>query len=326
MARPASYTFLSANDWNRAIRSLDRLASSCELCPRRCRVDRLSGERGFCGAPGEMVVSSMFPHHGEEPPFSGTGGSGTVFFSYCTLKCAFCQNYQLSHLNEGGPVTPHELARKMAGLASAGCHNINLVTATHFLPWVVRAIRQACDLGLSLPIVYNCGGYERAEVLSLLSGIVDIYLPDMKYGDDTSAAAYSQAGDYVEINRGAVREMFRQAGPLRLDDHGIAYRGTCIRHLVLPGNRSGTRQILEFLRTAFDPRDLYISLMAQYRPLYKAALFPEINRTLLPEEYEPLRKAFVENGFNGFYQEIDRMDSAFIIDFTKRKEEPLTGE
>lgn len=326
MGRPASYTFLSETDWSKIIERLDALARSCELCPRRCGVNRMAGETGFCGAPGTMVVSSVFPHHGEEPPISGTGGSGTVFFTYCTLKCVFCQNYQLSHLGEGTPCSAEELAQRMVGLQEQGCHNINLVTATHFLPWVVRAIKMACTNGLSVPVVYNCGGYERHEVMALLAGIVDIYLPDMKYGNDGSAQSYSNAPDYVAVNRAAIREMFRQAGPLRLDDAGIAYRGICIRHLVLPQNRAGTRDVLDFLISSFDPHDLSISLMAQYRPLYEAAQFPEIDRRVSRDEYEPLRRAFIEHGFQGFYQEIERMDRKFVIDFTKRKSERLTGE
>ncbi|MBN1130181.1 MAG: radical SAM protein [Chitinispirillaceae bacterium] len=325
MGRPASYTVVPAEQWEETIRRLDQIARSCELCPRRCGVDRFSGETGFCGAPGELIVSSIFPHHGEEPPISGAGGSGTVFFTFCTLQCVFCQNYQLSHLAEGRPYTVPELAEKMRGLQEAGCHNINLVTATHFLPWVVRALKQAAESGLTIPIVYNCGGYELAETLALLSGIVDIYLPDMKYGNNESAAAYSGAGDYVEVNRRAVSEMFRQTGPLRLDESGIAYRGMCIRHLVLPENRAGTAEILRFLPACFDPHDLYISLMAQYRPLHRAVDFPEINRSLTAGEYEPFKRECIEQGLNGFYQELERIDRGFVIDFNKRKEERLTG-
>ncbi len=325
MFRQPSYVFLTAADWEVRINEADRLAASCELCPRRCEVNRLAGERGFCGAPGELVVSSIFSHHGEEPPISGSGGSGTVFFTYCTLKCLFCQNYELSHNAEGAPMTPSALAEKMLGLEVQGCHNINLVTATHFLPWVLRALKEAARNGLSVPIVYNCGGYESTEPLSLLAGIVDLYLPDMKYGDDESASRYSTADDYVAVNRAAIREMFRQVGPLRMDDAGIAWRGLCIRHLVLPESRAGTGSIINYLKSTFDPQDLYISLMAQYRPLYRAAECPEVNRPLTLDEYEPFRRNFIDSGFNGFYQEIVAMDESFVIDFKKRKEERLRG-
>jgi putative pyruvate formate lyase activating enzyme len=326
VGRAAAYTFLAEEEWDGKIAQLDVIARSCSLCPRCCGIDRTAGKRGFCDAPGECIVSSIFPHHGEEPPISGSRGSGTVFFTYCTLKCVFCQNHQLSHLGEGEPIAVADLARKLVDLQSMGCHNINLVTATHFLPWVIRALRQASVLGLSIPIVYNCGGYERPEIIALLSGIIDLYLPDMKYGTDGPAKAYSNAPDYVTVNRAAVREMLRQTGPLRLDAEGIAYRGLCIRHLVLPDNRAGTMEILAFLKSAFDPHDLFISLMAQYRPLFNAPRYPEINRCVSAEEYEPLRQAFIENGFNGFYQEIERMDRRFVIDFKKRKFERLTGE
>ena len=326
MAKPASYTYLTDNEWDRKTAELDRIASSCGLCPRRCNVNRLSGERGFCGAPGGLVISSIFPHHGEEPPISGSGGSGTVFFTHCTLKCLFCQNYQISHLAEGRPYTPSELAGKMLSLQSMGCHNINLVTATHFLPWVVRALKEAAACGLMVPVVYNCGGYELASVMSLLSGIVDIYLPDMKYGGNAPAERYSQAPDYATVNREAIREMFRQVGPLRSDESGIAYRGLCIRHLVLPDGVAETQAVVDFLTSAFDPHDLYISLMAQYRPLHRAEEFPEINRRVTAEEYEPLRQKFIKAGFGGFYQDVSLMNDKFIIDFKKRKSERLAED
>jgi putative pyruvate formate lyase activating enzyme len=326
MSKHASYTYLTDKEWDEKIAELHRIASSCELCPRRCRVDRLKNKSGFCGAPGNLVISSIFPHHGEEPPISGKGGSGTVFFTYCTLKCVFCQNFQLSHLAEGVPYTPSDLAEKMLSLQNMGCHNINLVTPTHFLPWILKTLKEAARNGLTIPVVYNCGGYELASVMSLLAGIVDIYLPDMKYGANAPAKRYSSAPDYVEINRAAIREMFRQVGPLRMDDNGIAFRGLCIRHLVLPEGAAGTEDIFDFLTSAFDPHDLYLSLMAQYRPMYHAEEFPEINRTVTREEYEPLRRKFIEAGFSGFYQEISKMDKNFVIDFKKRKSERLTGD
>ena len=179
MGRAASYTCLTEGEWDGKIAQLDAIARSCSLCPRSCGIDRIADERGFCGAPGESIVSSIFPHHGEEPPLSGNRGSGTVFFTFCTLKCVFCQNYQISHLGEGEPIAADDLAKKLVDLQVMGCHNINLVTATHFLPWVVRSLKRASLMGLSIPIVYNCGGYERPEIMALLSGIVDIYLPDM---------------------------------------------------------------------------------------------------------------------------------------------------
>lgn len=321
-----SYTYLSPEEWDDRIKAFDAIASLCGLCPRRCGVNRLKGGRGFCCAPDGLVISSIFPHHGEEPPFSGTRGSGTVFFTYCTLQCCFCQNHQLSHGAEGRPFTVAELAEEMLNLQALGCHNINLVTATHFLPWAARAIKEASMGGLAIPIVYNCGGYELPPVLSLLNGIVDIYLPDMKYGTDAQAGRYSKAPDYVEINRAAVREMFRQVGPLRLDEEGIAERGLCIRHLVLPENAAGSESIIEYLQKTFDPHDISISLMAQYKPLFNACKFAEINRGITYQEYLPIKNKIIEAEFNGFFQELDKLDNGFVIDFKKRKRERLTGD
>lgn len=321
----ASYKYLTEADWSQRIAELERIAGCCELCPRRCRVNRFEGERGFCAAPGELVISSIFPHHGEEPPLSGTGGSGTVFFTHCTLKCVFCQNYQISHEQEGRTFSVEELAQKLLGLQEQGCHNINLVTATHFLPWVVRALQKASVSGLTLPVVYNCGGYELVETIDLLKDIVDIWLPDMKYGRNELARLYSKASDYVEINQAAIRSMFRQVGPLRCDETGIAQRGLCIRHLVLPNEQSGSREVLAFLKNTFDPTDITVSLMAQYRPLYGADRHVLIGTAVDHREYERIKQDFIDTGFGGFYQEPEKLDTAFVIDFKQRKEEPLTG-
>jgi putative pyruvate formate lyase activating enzyme len=270
MRHVPSYLVLDEPQWKEKIDCADAIAAACALCPRQCGVNRGAGERGFCDAPGHLFISSIFPHHGEEPPFSGSHGSGTVFFSFCTLRCPFCQNYQISHEGEGRQFSEQELAGKMLGLQQQGCHNINLVTATHFLPWFLRSLRIAARGGLEIPILYNCGGYENAEALDVLNGIVDIYLPDMKFGDNADALRYCRAGDYVEVNQRAVRSMFKQVGPLRIDTNGIAYRGMCIRHLVLPNGKAGSGKILDFLLSTFDPSEITISLMAQYRPMYKA--------------------------------------------------------
>jgi putative pyruvate formate lyase activating enzyme len=324
--KPASYTYFSDGDWGARISALERMARACELCPRTCRVDRQAGELGFCGAPAGLVVSSVFPHHGEEPPISGTGGSGTVFFTHCTLKCVFCQNYQISHEREGRAFSERELAEKILGLQARGCHNVNLVTATHFLPGALGALRRAAAEGLTLPVVYNCGGYERAETIDILKDVVDIWLPDMKYGDNRPARRYSRAPDYVEVNRAAVRRMFRQVGPLRTDEAGIAERGLVIRHLALPRDQSASRGVLNFLRDTFDPEDIALSLMAQYRPFYDADGHALIGARIDPGEYTALRDEFIAAGFDGFYQDPEAMDESFCIDFTTRKEQPLTGD
>jgi Uncharacterized Fe-S protein PflX, homolog of pyruvate formate lyase activating proteins len=325
MAHNPSFLFLSPQEWDERIREADRIASACELCPRQCRVNRLKGEKGFCQAPGELVISSIFPHHGEEPPISGKNGSGTVFFSYCTLKCLFCQNYQISHEAEGERYTPSRLAQKLLDLEKNGCHNINLVTPSHFLPWILRALKEAAGRGLSIPLVYNNGGYESLEVLGLLKGVMDIYLPDMKYGDPVAAQRYSKAEDYVTVNRAAIIEMFKQVGPLRIDKNEIAYRGLCIRHLVLPNGQAHSDDIVKFLAASFDPQDLTVSLMAQYRPLYRAREFPEISRGPTREEYDSIKRLFENADIAGFFQEMEQLDGNFCIDFKSRKHAPLTG-
>lgn len=326
MSHTASYCYLEPREWDEKIAALSSIAKACSLCPRNCGVNRLDNKRGFCGAPDQMIISSIFPHHGEEPPISGSHGSGTVFFSYCTLKCCFCQNYQISHEYEGRPYSDEELADAMIELQNKGCHNINLVTSSHFMHRVVTSLQIAAANGLSIPIVYNSSGYENTTVINLLNGIVDIYLPDMKYGSNVHASKYSRAADYVERNREAVRAMFRQTGSLRSDRDGIAYRGMCIRHLVLPGAVDSSMQVLDYLKSTFDPSDISISLMSQYRPLYNASSFSEINRMVTSDEYNHVKDAFINAGFQGFFQEIEEQDKGFIIDFTKRKNDALTGE
>jgi putative pyruvate formate lyase activating enzyme len=326
MPPAASYTFLSESEWTERIAAAEALSSPCMLCPRKCRADRKTGEKGICRAGDELYISSIFPHHGEEPPISGTRGSGTVFFSFCSLRCCFCQNFQISQQEEGGPYTPECLAEKMIDVQGMGVHNINLVTPTHFLPWILQSLRLAARSGLNIPIVWNSSGYELVEALEPLKGIVDIFLPDMKYGSNESSMRYCGAPNYVQVNQAAIREMFRQVGPLKTDSDGIAYRGMCIRHLVLPEGRAYSENVLEFLGTTFDPADISISLMAQYRPMFKAEKFPELRRGVSRLEYETVQNCCERGGFNGFYQEILRLDESFCIDFTKRKDEPLTGK
>jgi putative pyruvate formate lyase activating enzyme len=323
MKHPASYTFLTAAEWNERIAAAEALSSPCMLCPRKCGADRLGGEKGYCGAGGTLDISSIFPHHGEEPPISGTKGSGTVFFSHCSLRCCFCQNYQISQENEGEPYTTERFVGRLLDLQEQKVHNINFVTATHYLPWVLRGLRLASEKGLRIPVVWNSSGYELVEPLSLLRGIVDIFLPDMKYGSNVSAKRYCDAEDYVEVNRAAVREMFRSVGPLMLDEDGIAYRGLCIRHLVLPQGRAGTSEIVKFIAATFDPSDITMSLMAQYRPMYKASEFEELCRGITRVEYEAVRRECEESGVNAFFQDQAELDDRFCIDFTKRKSEEL---
>ncbi len=261
----------------RAQRARDRLAD-CDLCANRCRVNRLtSAHLARCHTGEQAVVCSAGPHHGEERPLSGRRGSGTIFFSWCNLGCVFCQNWEISHQGEGRSMNAAALARQMLALQGAGCHNINLVSPSHVIPQVLAALALATDQGLTLPLVYNSGGYDSAEGLALMDGVIDIYMPDMKFADSRVAAPYLGVTDYAEVNRAAVREMHRQVGDLLLDGAGIARRGLLVRHLVLPGNLAGTDRILAFLARDIST-DTWLNLMDQYRPCYRAGDYPELSR------------------------------------------------
>jgi putative pyruvate formate lyase activating enzyme len=266
------------------------ILQKCSLCPRRCGVDRTHGEIGKCCATRTVMVSSYNDHHGEEPPISGRRGSGTIFLTNCDLKCVYCQNYPISQLGHGNEVSESELARMMLSLQERGCHNINFVTPTHYMPQVLSALAAAAEQGLRLPVVYNTSGYELVEVLKLLDGIVDIYMPDMRYASDEMGLKYSNAPGYATHNRDAVKEMHRQVGDLEIDDEGVAVKGLVIRLLVLPESISGTEETLEFIAEEIS-RESYISLMAQYFPAHKASLHPPLDRRITREEYaRALRK------------------------------------
>ncbi len=281
-----------------------QLLERCRVCPRECGVDRLKNDKiGFCRSGLNPVVSSASAHHGEEPPLSGTKGSGTIFLANCNMKCVYCQNYPISQLGNGVEKTSAELACQMLWLQEQGCHNCNLVTPTHFMPQILKAWGLARERGFILPLVYNTSGYDSVEALRLLDGIVDIYLPDMRYSDDRVAMLYSLAPHYVAVNRAAVREMFRQVGNLELDAHDIAKRGLIIRHLVLPGGLSGTEGVMKFLAEEIS-KDVHISLMSQYFPAYKASEFKELSRRATTEEYEEAYRTMEQYGLeNGWVQE-----------------------
>jgi putative pyruvate formate lyase activating enzyme len=282
--------------------TLDRMLDSCTVCPFNCGVDRPNGRGGRCGAGYLPEVASITLHHGEEPPISGIRGSGTIFFSHCPLHCIFCQNYPISQLGNGNEYTIEKLAGAMLELQRKGAHNINLVTPTHYAPQIAAALLFAKDSDLRIPVVYNTGGYETVDTLRLLEGFVDIYLTDMKYGSDANALRYSGARGYVEKNRLAVKEMFRQTGPLEVDGDGIAKKGTIVRHLVLPNNIAGTDKVLR--RLASLSKQIPVSLMSQYFPAYSATGREDIGRKVSKEEYEEAETLLTEYGLsNGWTQE-----------------------
>ena len=270
---------------DRAETAMERLAE-CTLCPRQCAVDRNAQPGTVCRTGRQAVVSSHFPHHGEEDCLRGSRGSGTIFFTHCNLRCAFCQNYETSHLGEGRAVTAAELARMMLGLQAQGCHNINLVTPSHVAAQLLEALLLAVEGGLRLPLVYNTSAYDRVETLRLLDGVVDIYMPDFKWWSQQAAKRYANAPDYPEVARAAIREMHRQVGPLVMDDEGVALRGVLLRHLVMPGGAAGSAQILRWIAHELGP-DTYVNVMAQYRPAgeVRPERFAEIARCLRAEEF-----------------------------------------
>lgn len=281
-----------------------KLLSNCEVCPRKCGVNRLEGEKGFCRSSEEVIVSSYNAHFGEEPPLSGNFGSGTIFFTNCNLKCVYCQNYPISQLGNGNKVSLSELAKIMLALQKRKCHNINLVTPTHFAPQILKSIKLAIKMGLNIPIVYNTSGYESVGALKLLDGIVDIYLPDARYADNEVARKYSSAPpNYFETVKEALKEMHRQVGDLAVSKNGIARSGLIVRHLVLPEGLSSTKKIMHFIAREISPYT-YISLMAQYFPAYQAEQFPHLSRRINRGEYRKALAAFKEEGLeNGWFQE-----------------------
>jgi putative pyruvate formate lyase activating enzyme len=271
---------------------------NCHLCPRDCRVDRTKGEKGKCSATSKVKVSSAFPHFGEEAPLVGKKGSGTIFFSNCNLRCVFCQNYQISIEGEGVEISDERLAGTMLNLQKMGCHNINLVTPSHYIPNIVNALQIAIKKGLRIPLVYNTSPYETLETLQLLDGIIDIYLPDCKFMDPEYAAKYSgETYNYPYYVKIALKEMHRQVGVLKIGHKGIAVKGLMIRHLILPNNIAGTDKFLQFVAENF-PKTTYINIMRQYKPEYKAFEYPELARRITTKEYKQALQLARKYGLN----------------------------
>ena len=273
------------------------LLKSCVLCPRKCGVDRLSGETGTCNTGKSAWVSSYNPHFGEEDPLVGTQGSGTIFFTHCNLLCLFCQNFDISHQGYGQKVSDDQLAAMMLALQNQGCHNINFVSPSHVVPQILSAVAIAAAHGLSIPLVYNTGCYDRVATLQLLEGVFDIFMPDFKFWDPQIAESACQAGDYPEVARRALLEMHRQVGDLQIDEQGIARRGLLIRHLVLPDELAGTRKIMRFIAQKISP-DSYVNIMPQYRPCGRAAEVSGLDSNLKPDEYHRAVQAANAEGIN----------------------------
>jgi len=290
------------------IRSAQAHLACCTLCPRSCAVNRAAGERGFCQTGRYAAVASSGPHFGEEAPLVGRFGSGTIFFAGCNLLCAFCQNYDISHESAGSETSPAALADIMVSLQARGVHNINFVTPSHVVPQIVEALPQAIERGLSIPLVYNSGGYDCVETLQLLEGIIDIYMPDIKFFDQHAASRYGKAPDYPAVVRAAVKEMYRQVGDLRLDRQGHARRGLLVRHLVMPHDRTGPAQIMEFLAREVSPHT-YVNIMDQYQPCGSIGAFPELARRITDDEYQNAVAAARAAGLS----RVDRRQRSFLL-------------
>lgn len=273
---------------------------SCDLCPHQCKVDRLKDQKGKCRTGKRAKVSSFGPHFGEESPLVGRYGSGTIFFTNCNLSCIFCQNYDISHLGEGYEVNEERIAGLMISLQNMGCHNINFVTPTHVVPQIAKALSYAIEQGLNVPLVYNTGGYDSISTLKLLDGIVDIYMPDLKYSDDKIAGRYCNAKDYATEARKAIKEMYQQVGDLVIDERGIALRGLLIRHLILPDDLAGTADAMKFIAGELS-KNTYVNIMDQYRPCYRANENPPLDRRITGDEFARAVKTAREFG-------IERLD------------------
>ena len=286
----------------------------CNICPRKCNVDR-SDNKGFCGSTDKIKVARAALHMWEENCISGNEGSGTVFFSGCNLRCVFCQNYNISFLNNGWEVSVNELADIFLDLQGQGANNINLVTPTHFVTQIIKALDIAKNNGLNIPIVYNCGGYESVETIEKLKGYVDVFLPDFKYCSSELSGKYSKAADYFEVASKALKKMYEITGPPVFNEKGMLQKGIIVRHLMLPGCIKDSKKVLKYLHDTYD-NNIYISIMSQYTPLPHVAKYEELNRKLYPAEYKRLVEYAMEIGIeNGFIQEEDVADESFIPEF-----------
>ena len=303
---PAYLPLLRSGELKRRVESAYERLHACDFCGRECHVDRFA-ELGSCCTGVDPVVSSFGPHLGEEDPLRGYRGSGTIFFAWCNLNCQYCQNYDISQLGNGDEVQPEDLAKMMLSLQARGCHNINFVSPTHVVAPILTAVLIAAQAGLHLPLVWNTGGYDSPATLALLDGVVDIYMPDIKYANAEIARRYSKVKEYPKVNQAAVKEMHRQVGDLVMDERGIAQRGLLVRHLVLPEELAGTAEIARFLAEQIS-RDTYINVMDQYRPCYKANELPPLNRSTTRDEYQEALQQARAAGLHRF----DKRERGFL--------------
>ncbi|MFO8143427.1 MAG: radical SAM protein [Dehalococcoidales bacterium] len=316
MGEPGYIALYRSGELERRASRLEARLASCDICPRECHCNRLQGESGFCNSGYLPLVSSFCTHHGEEPVISGKQGSGTIFFGNCNLRCVYCQNYQISQQHQRcHEVETSTLAGHMLYLQDElGCHNINLVSPTHFVPQIVRALVEAVPMGLSLPLVYNTNSYDSVATLEELDGIISIYLPDLKYASDSCALRFSEAPDYVSISRRSIREMYRQVGGLVVDKSGVAKRGLIVRHLILPGGLAGSRESLAWLAKDLSG-EVAVSAMSQYHPIYRAFQYPELSRKISTAEYQEVLDIMAELGLGqGWMQDMDSPED-YLPDF-----------
>jgi len=323
--QPKYLSLYKSGELEKRAERLWRRLANCDICPRECGVNRLEGETGFCRSGKLPIVSSFCDHHGEEPALSGSRGSGTIFFGNCNLRCCYCQNHQISQNHKQqktNEVDCHTLAGYMIYLQDKlGCHNINFVSPSHFVPQIVKALLEAVPMGLRIPLVYNTNSYDSLETLKELDGIMDIYLPDLKYASDSRARKYSKARSYVLHSRNAIREMHRQGGELVVDNDGVAQRGLIVRHLILPDNIAGSRQSLNWLAKEVSPR-VRVSLMSQYHPTHKAYKYSLLSRPVNIDEYEEALKAMEEAGLGEGWAQDMASHKHYLPDF-ERKDRPF---
>jgi len=317
---PGYLALYRSGELERRAQELEARLGSCDICPRHCGVNRLRGERGFCHSAYLPIVAAVCAHHGEEPPISGNRGSGTIFFGNCNMRCVYCQNHQISQnwrRQSSREIDFRSLAERMLYLQDElGCHNINLVSPSHFVPQIVRALLEAVPLGLRLPLVYNSSGYDSVSTLRALDGIIDIYLPDLRYASDRWARKFSRAPNYVAHARAAIREMYRQVGELVLDEAGLAQRGLIVRHLILPHGLAGSQDSLTWLAKELSPR-VAVSIMSQYFPAHRAGRIPLLARKLTAGEYSQVMELAERLGLeNGWVQEMGAADS-YLPDFDR---------